>query len=298
VRMRANPPVRRTADDNELHVLGEAFEDMADRVEEHQEELYRRNVELEQVLKRLQRADQVKDELLSFLSHEMRTPLTAIRSFAELLRTTKDVSEDERQEFLSIIENECHRLELLSNDLLDLARIDLGEMPWRDQLIDPGRVIDDAARILRILAERGGAHLLLQVQPDLPKMRLDRDRMIQVLTNLVSNSLKYTPAEGQVTIRAERELDGDREWLRVSVIDTGPGIPMQSLESVFDPFVQAGDEAGRQGGAGLGLTICARIVQHYGGTIHAENGAHGGAIMRVRVPAAPCTIGVTDAVLQ
>ena len=282
------PAVEPSRSRNELQRLSDAFDQMADRVEQHQEALFERHVELQTTLQRLRATDQVKDEFLSFLSHEMKTPLTSIRSFAELLRTTPQVSDDEQEEFLTIIESECIRLETLSNDLLDLARIQLGEMPWRDQLVDPSGVIESVVRTLRVLAERSGAHLLTQCGPGLPPLMIDRDRLVQVITNLVANALKFTPAGGQVTVRASANNEGEVGQLNLQILDTGPGIPEQLLKDVFDPFVQAhASDSDTPRGSGLGLAICQRIIEHYGGDIRARNGDNGGAILELNLPVAP-----------
>jgi signal transduction histidine kinase len=260
---------------------------MAQRVQEQQRRLRAHNEEMQGMLERLHRADQLKDEFLSFFSHELRTPLSAIRSFAELLRITGDIEEEDRREFLTIIESECERLTRLSTDLLDLAKIESGDMPWRERVLRPHDFLQPALKTLKVLAEKGGVHLMLQHDAVLPRIVADVDRLTQVVTNLVSNALKFTPPGGQVTVRASggRRADGT-PVLGITVQDTGPGIPQEYLERVFDRYVQAPDtQAGNVRGTGLGLTICKRVVQHYSGTIQAANHPNGGALFHITLPA-------------
>jgi signal transduction histidine kinase len=271
--------------ENEVKLLSSAFDSMTARVAANQEQLQRQNVEMQAMVDELQRAHKLKDDFMSFLSHEVRTPLASIRSFAEILRTTEKIDRTDSDDFLSIIEGECDRLTLLCNDLLDFAKIQSGDMPWRDELLSVGEVIDTVLKTASALAARRSVHVLAQHAHDLPPLHADRDRLIQLLTNLVSNALKFTPIGGQVTIRAAVAREDGERVLRLTVIDTGPGIPEDFLDKIFDPFIQAPqslkDEAR---GTGLGLSICMNIVKHYRGRIYAENVEQGGASIHVDLP--------------
>lgn len=265
---------------NEVGLLHSAFDRMSWEVE-------MRQADLQQLVERMQRADRIKDEFLSFLSHEVRTPLTSIRSFAEILRESPDIEEGDRQEFLTIIESECDRLTQLCGDLLDLAKIDAGEMPWREEDVDLGEIVRKVQRTTSVLATRRGVHLEHRLNQDLPRLHADQHRLIQVLTNLVSNALKFTPSGGAVTLRAGtlRLPEGTIAYL--AVLDTGPGIPEAFQQRIFDPFVQApleSDFTPESKGTGLGLAICTRIVQHYGGRIVASNRWLRGAAIHVLLP--------------
>ncbi len=271
---------------NELTILGDTFDAMSRRVESQQAELRSHNEEMTQLVEKLRKADALKDEFLSFLSHEVRTPLSAIRSFAELIRITPDLEATERTEFLSIIESECERLTRLSNDLLDLAKIDSGTMPWREELLEMREFLAAVLKPLQVLAARGQVHLMLREDPDLPVLYADRDRLVQLVTNLVSNALKFTPQGGQVIVSATADEGEQGPALRLSVQDTGNGIPEEFLERIFDRYVRTPSaEQAKMAGTGLGLSICKKIVSHYQGEIYAENNDPGmGATFHVVLP--------------
>ena len=172
-----------------------------------------------------------------------------------------DLSGEETGEFLQIIEAECDRMARLSNDLLDLAKIESDEISWRNEPFEITEVIDAVVQNTALIAGGNHVEVLKDESPDLPALFADRDRITQVVTNLVSNAVRFTPEGGKVTICAMTEEMDDQPALRLSVRDTGPGIPEDRLDAIFDHFVQASDTSHKDG-TGRGLAICQRIVKH------------------------------------
>ncbi len=245
------------------------------------------SAELRQVNDRLQELDHRKDELLSTMAHELRTPLTAIRAFAEILHDNPDLALEQRTEFLGIIARENERLTRLIQGLLDLAKLEaegMFEGPGTVQLAD---VVLDAAESMGQLATSRGARLELDLAASLPRVAGDRDRLIQVVINLLSNGLRHAAAEGgRVLVRLEPRAGA----VRLEVTDNGSGIPADFLESVFERFRQLPRHgAERRNGTGLGLAISRKIVEQHGGRIWAETAAPGGASFVVELPAAART---------
>jgi signal transduction histidine kinase len=220
-----------------------------------------------------------KSAFLSSVSHELRTPLTSVVGFSRLIRRRLDevifpsVAEGDpkrdravRQvtENLGIIIEEGERLTTLINDTLDLAKIEAGRMEWRRDPVDIAEVIARATSATASLVSGSGPEMIVDVQPGLPRLIGDRDRLIQVVINLISNAVKFTPS-GSITCAARFD-DGDEGTVVVSVTDTGVGIAPEDHDRVFEQFGQAGDTlTDKPRGTGLGLSICREIVEHHGG---------------------------------
>jgi signal transduction histidine kinase len=232
---------------------------------------------------RLTELDRLKDEFLSTVSHELRTPLTSIRAFTELIRDEPDMDEAQRAEFLDIIIRESERLTRLINQVLDIAKMESGRMVWRADALDLRDVVRDAAAAAKGLFDERSAKLEV-VLPDRPApVTGDRDRLLQVVVNLVSNARKFAAKEAG---RVRLELaDAPGQWL-VSVADNGPGVAPAQRELVFDRFHQAPSEGGNPTGTGLGLAIARMIVDHHGGRIWVADAKGGGADFRFTVPMA------------
>lgn len=223
------------------------------------DELRRANAEL-------RRLNEAKSHFLSNVSHELRTPLTSIRSFSELLLRYPDEAPETRTEFLEIIKSESDRLTRLVSDVLDLAKIEAGHMPWRDRPLRAEQVVRVACDALRGWAEAKGLELRQTIEPGLPEFRGDFDRLVQVMANLIGNAVKFTE-HGHVHAGVQRRHEG----LLFFVADTGAGIPSADLATIFEKFQQGNTVQGKPRGTGLGLSICREIVQHYGGKIWAES---------------------------
>jgi K+-sensing histidine kinase KdpD len=232
----------------------------------------------------LRRADVLKTALLGAVSHDLRTPLASIIASAGSLRQPDvEWTDTERAAFLSDIEGEARRLERIVANLLDLSRMESGTLRPERGWYDIAALADDVVGRLRGLS--GGHEVSVTVADDLPPVPLDYVEIDQVLSNLVENSVRHTPAGTHIWIGAARE-DGD---LVVTVADDGPGIDPASRERLFDPFVRGGDRRGAPGGAGLGLAIARGLVEAHGGRIAAGTRPGGGTIVRFTLPLASPT---------
>jgi len=229
---------------------------------------------------RLQELDRLKDDFMSSVTHELRTPLAAIRAFSEILHDDPEIELDERKRFLGILVSETERLSRLVDQVLDLAKIESGSADWRNEQVALADVIGQAVDATGALMKAQGIRLELAAAPEPLAVIADRDRLVQVLVNLLSNAAKFAPAgSGRVQVQWSRR--GQRA--RVCISDNGPGIPDSEIDAVFERFHQ-GAGGGRPVGTGLGLPISRRIVQHLGGDIWAEAGRDKGARLCFELP--------------
>ncbi len=236
--------------------------------------------ELRAANEKLQRLNELKSQFLSNVSHELRTPLTSIRSFSEILLSYPDEKAETRTEFLEIIKNESDRLTRLINDVLDLAKIEAGRMDLRIESFDVAVLVRNATEAMMGMAEAKGLRLEMEIEPGLPTFAADYDRMMQVLTNLLNNCLKFTD-QGSVRVGASR---ADEELL-LFVSDTGPGIPKDEQLAIFEKFHQVGNGlTSKPQGSGLGLAICQEIVQRHGGEIWVDSKLGAGSTFYCRLP--------------
>src|SRR4030067_3281658 len=167
-----------------------------------EQQLQQHTEELEEANRKLQELDKMKDSFLSTVSHELRTPLTSIKSFAEILLTYDEDKETQR-EFLTIINQESDRLTKLINDFLDLSKIEAGRMQWDDKEQSIIPVIQNALNITQALAKEKNLTMEFHAPENLPVVSCDKDRLVQVITNLLSNSIKFTPESGKISIRVK-----------------------------------------------------------------------------------------------
>jgi|GEM_PF-2709889 len=260
-------------------------QDLEQRVKE-------RTADLEKALEELKKLDEMKDSFLSSVSHELRTPLTSIRSFSEILLQYEHEDPETQKEFLEIINSESERLTRLINDLLDLARIEAREMVWQDTLLSVQEIVEDVAKVQHRLVEERSLRLRLDLSPELPFILADRDRIQQVVTNLLGNAVKFSLEEGEIRIVAEAvEEEGSgrvSEWIKVCVADQGLGIAREDYEIIFDRFRQVSKDSSKDKpkGTGLGLPICKEIIVHYGGRIWVESEKGKGSTFFFMLPAA------------
>jgi len=251
-------------------------------LEQKSRELEAASRKLKAANERLQELDRLKDEFVSTVSHELRTPLTSIRAFSEILHTNLNLPEQQREEFLSIIIGETERLTRLINDMLDLSKIESGAVEWNEATFDLGKLILGASNTVSQLFQEKEIQLNTHLPEQKVMANIDRDRILQVLINLLSNATKFCDeTEGQVTI----ELTRLKRVARITVSDNGAGIPTDELELIFDRFHQVEDQdsPSRQG-TGLGLTICRGIVEHHHGHLWAENREDGGSKFICELP--------------
>lgn len=235
---------------------------------------------------RLRELDRLKDEFISVASHELRTPLTSMLVAVQLLGEGSAGKLSEPQEHLvRMVALDAERLERLTRDLLDLTRLEAGTARPDLQPLSPAELVEVGTSTLRVQAERKGVALRTQVSEALPLVSGDLAQLSRVLTNLVGNAVRHTPAGGQVDVTAEPEGD----MVRFSVRDTGAGIPASYLPRIFERFVQV--PGATSGGAGLGLPIAKRIVEAHGGEIRAESVEGSGSRFSFTVPLAAAEIG-------
>ena len=252
---------------SETATLGAAFNEMAGQ--------------LEQEASRREQLDRLKDEFVLTASHELRSPLTSVQGFAELLMLERDSLTPNQVETVQIILDNCNHLVRLLNDLLDLARSDAGRLSVRMQPTELAPLIDEVVRTMR--AQTDGAHqdLIEQLDPQMPTVEVEADRIRQILVNLITNAHEYSPEGASIEVKA-RVVGDDVE---ISVTDDGPGIPESQLEHIFERFVRG--DAGltqRVGGTGLGLAISRSLVELHGGTIEADSTVGAGSSFRFRLP--------------
>jgi two-component system, OmpR family, phosphate regulon sensor histidine kinase PhoR len=229
----------------------------------------------------LRRLENVRREFVANVSHELRTPLTSIRAIAETLEAGAVENPAIAAEFFRRIIGEVDHLVGLVDELLDLARLETGRAVITVEARDPVDVLMRAVERLRPQVERAGLVLRVDVSPDLPRVRVDRGRIEQVLINLLHNAVKFTPEGGEIIVSAGLR-DG---MVRLSVRDTGVGITAEELPRVFERFYKT-DAARRSAGSGLGLAIAKHIVQAHGGTIWAESTPGHGATFSFTIPLA------------
>ena len=273
--------------DEVMAILDEASQviEYSRQLEQKSQALEAASEELRGANQRLTELDRLKDEFISTVSHELRTPLTSIRSFSEILLDSPDLGIEQRNQFLDVVVKESERLTRLINDILDLSRIESGKMDWQLSTCDPKEIIDDALAATSGLFREKQIAVEPVLAPQVPQVRVDRDRLMQVVINLLSNAAKFVQAgEGRVRVG----LASDGHNLTVSVEDNGPGIPLEQRRAVFEKFRQLGGDVmtGKPKGSGLGLTICRQIIEHFGGRIWVEPAEPRGTVFRFTLPAA------------
>ena len=226
--------------------------------------------ELKHAHRELQALDEMKSSFLANVSHELRTPLTSIRSFSEILLTYPDEDRGSQLEFIQIINHESERLTRLINDVLDVAKIESGRMEWHLAEVRLDELLHEAARTARPLLADAGLEFSLRIDSGDYLVEADRDRISQVLGNLLNNALKFTK-QGEVALALCRVGN----VAEIVVRDTGVGIPADKLGKIFDKFYQVSEEGRLDGaktaGTGLGLAICKEIVEHHGGRLWVES---------------------------
>jgi signal transduction histidine kinase len=254
---------------SETATLGAAFNEMAD--------------ELEREASQRDRLDRLKDEFVLTASHELRSPLTSVQGFAELLMLERDSLTPKQVDTVEIILDNCRHLVRLLNDLLDLARSDAGRLAITPKPTEPAPLIDDAVRTMRGQTDGASQTLTQRIEPGIPLVNVEPDRIRQILVNLLTNAHEYSPPGATIEVTG-RVVDADVE---IAVTDNGPGIPESQLEHIFERFVRG--DAGltqRVGGTGLGLAISKSLVELHGGTIAVESTVGVGSTFRFRLPVA------------
>jgi len=230
----------------------------------------------------LERANHLKGEFLASMSHELRTPLNAIIGFADVMREElAGPLNDEQKQFVKDILESGRQLLNLINDILDLSKVEAGRMVLAPTVVELSSVFDEVQTIIQGMAVRKGLSLAFREEPLGITLQVDRLKLLQILYNLLSNAVKFTPRGGSV--RAEALWRDQDTCFRV--IDTGVGIPPESLEVVFEEFRQVDSRLSREyGGTGLGLALTRKLVELHGGTITIESQVDKGSTFTFTIP--------------
>lgn len=227
--------------------------------------------------------NRARELIADTLVHDLRSPLSAIISALDLIELEKEViTSPVITQSLSIARRSANRLANLVQSLLEISRMESGILDLEPKPnVDLGKIVREVVEENLPLAMEHGLHLRAEVAADLPPASLDESKIARVIINLVDNALKFTPEGGHIIVRADR---ADPQHLRLQVRDTGPGIPQEFLERIFDRFVQVPGRRGRRRGVGLGLTFSRLVVEAHGGTISARNHPEGGAEFTILLP--------------
>jgi two-component system phosphate regulon sensor histidine kinase PhoR len=233
----------------------------------------------------LRQLERVRTEFVANVSHELRTPLTAIQGYLETLLSGALEERDNARRFLEIVLRHSERLGRLLNDLTDLSNIELGKVALRREPVRVDEVVASVVGIIAPRAARAKVGVTSQVPSDLPQVPADRDRLAQILINLVDNAVKYTSEGGSVAVTARRVEEGTIE---VAVTDTGIGIPPADLPRITERFYRVDKARSRElGGTGLGLAIVKHLVMAHGGELGIESEQERGTTVRFTLPLEP-----------
>ncbi len=234
---------------------------------------------LVQNLTRVRRLETVRRDFISNVSHELRTPLASLKALTETLQEGALEDPKAARRFLGRIETEVDALTQMAAELLELTRIESGQVPLEMKVVDPTNLLNLASDRMRAQAERAGLKLRVEAPTRMPMIRADATRLEQVLVNLIHNAVKFTRPGGEVVLSTSSEGN----FIRFSVRDTGSGIPADELERIFERFYKA-DRARSGGGTGLGLSIARHIVEAHGGRIWAESTEDRGSTFYFTIP--------------
>jgi PAS domain S-box-containing protein len=230
---------------------------------------------------KLKETMELKSQFISTVSHELRTPLTGmVEGLAIVLDEVVGTINEKQRRFLDIAKRNAERLSDLINDLLDFQKLEAGRMKLDIQSNDIEKVLSEVQEIMTLCAKKSQVELLFTCSEDLPRAKFDRAKVIQVLTNLVSNAIKFTPEKGKVSVDVQHN---DDDWI-ISVSDTGMGIPKEALPKIFERFYRVHRRGKEIQGTGLGLAIVHRIVMMHGGRIEVESEVDQGTTFTVYLP--------------
>lgn len=242
----------------------------------------------EEELRLARKMDEMKSDLISIVSHDVRTPLTSIKSYAEILYDDlEDLEPSKQRHYLDIINREADRLSRLVTNYLDLQKIEAGMMRLSFAQLEIAALVGESIEAFEGAAVEKGLRLERSLEPSLPAVKGDRDRLLQVVANLLSNAIKFTPPGGTITLGAASTLlPGRGRAVALTVRDTGEGIPPDKVDKLFRRFSQLGEPGsqGQKGGTGLGLVFSREIVDLHGGRIGASSKPGEGTTFEVILP--------------
>ena len=264
-----------------LRVFAEHIAAVIDRAEVL-ERLGRRTRELEADNEKLSDLNRMKDVFLSTASHELKTPLTSVIAYAELLEDHEGkLSRDQAHEFVGRLRAEAQRLMGLIDDILDLSRLESGKLVLKPRVVAVNEIAGAAVETTRALAQKHGVPLLTEFAPGLPPLSVDEVKMRQVLVNLIVNAIKFSRRDTPVRVATRR----DDEHVRIEVTDSGPGIPPESTTHIFELFGQGVPAEGSpREGLGIGLHLVKRISELHGGHVGVNSAPGDGSTFWVRLP--------------
>lgn len=221
-------------------------------------------------------------EFVANVSHEMRTPLTSIRGACDTMLQNPDMPDEMKNVFLNMALTECDRMTNIVSDLLTLSRLDNDKTRWK---ISSYSIADSLSHVTEVIRVDANAHkhkLSLVVMPDIPNIEADKERIEQVLINVLSNSVKYTPDGGSINVKA---YSPDKGTVEITVADNGIGIPKEDAKRIFERFYRVEkSRTSETGGTGLGLAIAKEIVTAHGGTIDIESELGEGTVITIKLP--------------
>jgi signal transduction histidine kinase/CheY-like chemotaxis protein len=271
--------IHRVEDVTEFVRLQERGTQQQQRNARMEREILQRSKELQEANRKLREANAAKSEFLSRMSHELRTPLNAILGFGQLLEL--DELTDEQRDSLDHIMSGARHLLGLINEVLDIAAIEAGGLSVSLEPVAVADVVAEAVTLMRPLADQHGILLVSPDQPCADQVLGDRQRLKQILLNLLSNAVKYNRSGGRVELACDRVADGR---LRITVVDTGPGIPPDALDRLFVPFERLERDQGAVEGTGLGLPLSRRLAGAMGGTLELTTTINQGSSFWVELP--------------
>jgi PAS domain S-box-containing protein len=277
-----------TLAESAVTTVGQALEvaELTQELKRYNDELERRvtrrTLELRAAMERAQAADRAKSQFVSNVSHELRTPLTNIKLYIDLIQRGR---EEKRAFYIETVGREAERLHHLIEDLLNISRLDLGRIDLKAQPVDLNELVVTLSTDRQRLFAQRDLDLSVATTSAPATLRVDPKLIEQILTNLLTNALNYTPAGGAVRMTTERRAEDGRDWFTVSVADTGPGIPLEEQSHLFKRFYRG--RVGRNAqvaGTGLGLAICQELIQLHKGRITVDSVPGEGSTFTVWLP--------------
>ena len=248
----------------------------------HSHELERTTAELKAANERLKELDRLKDDFISTVTHELKTPLTSVRSLTEILHDHPDLDDARRKEYLQIIVKESERLTRLITQVLNFQKIDSDGMEWHMRRLNLAHIIRDSITASQQLIQDNNITLTTAIPETVPELDGDHDRLMQVMMNLISNAVKFcNPESGRINIA----LQVRNRTLQVSVQDNGIGIDKNVHQEIFERFKQINNVGqGRSQGTGLGLAITKKIIEYHKGRIWVESEPERGSTFKFTLP--------------
>ncbi len=268
--------------DDEIGALAESFNRMTGRLKDSMQKIETHSRDLEKAYHDLESLDRAKDEFLSLVSHELRSPLGSMLLHADMLLKKQVPTEEKQAHYHETIVNQCKRLTRLVNDILDLSKIEAGRMELNIQPFSLRKLLSDVYSVLSASIQKKNLRFDYTAVPDRVWLKGDRDKIAEVLTNIITNSIKFTPEGGSISVAASTTGGTGT----VAVRDTGIGIPEEDIPKVFDRFSQLEKVEHHAEGSGLGMTISKSLVELHGGKIWIESAAGNGTTVFFTLPAA------------